>query len=212
MNYTNARFRLLPLLLGLLLVPVSESAAQAQWQQTVQVIAPVEDGTVTRALMDSVMTVLETNSVPVQQSPQSDTTSLRAIQDNLSGEGLALTSATHVFITYRYNLTSSDLQREILDLYFIYRPSAQQEEDIPVLYVDLSRDNLYEEVMVKRGTTLPSNEAAFLPFNQQLGFHNLRDVVTVVQVGDEIIRDPERAAVEKKRLLKITQNLTYNRL
>lgn len=212
MLYMNAPGRLLALSLAVLLVPVSKSVGQAQWQQTVQVIAPVEEGSLTQVLMDSVVTTVETQNFSAQTSPESDTMSLSAIREALSAEGLALRSATHVFITYRFRLTRSELQRDILDLYFIYRPPAQQEEDISVLYLDLSQDDLYEELLVERGTTLPSNEAAFLPFKQQIGFHNLRDVTTVVQVGDQIIRDPEQAAAEKKRILDITQNLTYSRL
>lgn len=209
--YLGKGAQLAALSLVVLLMLVSESVGQTEWQRTVQVITPVEDGKVARPLLDSAAAVVGSQNIPVQRSPQSDPTALQSIREEISEEGLALTSATHVFVTYRFRLSSGNLQREILNLYYIYRPTAQQEEDIPILYLDLSKENLYEELLVERGTTLSSNEAAFLPFGQQIGFHALRDVMTVVQVGDQIIRDPERAASEKKKLLGTLQNLAYGR-
>jgi hypothetical protein len=207
----GACVRLVALSLAVLFGTASESLGQAEWKRTVQVIAPIKDGDVTQALLDSTVAVLKSQNVPVQRSPESDTTSLQTIQQKISEEGLALTSATHTFITYRFHLSSGDFQREIFDLYFIYRPTAQQEEDIPILYLDLSRGALYEKLLVERGTTLPSNEATFLPFREQIGFRASRDMMTVVQVGDQIIRDPERAASKKKQLLETLRNLAYGR-
>lgn len=192
-----------------LVLSVAPSAAQDQWRQTAQVIAPVEEGTVTRALLDSVVSVVEREGFRISSSPQGARVSVSERRDSLSSKGLALSSATHVFITYRFSLSSSTLDQEIRDLYFIFRP-AGQEEDIPILHVDLQEGAMYEELLIERGTRLAANESAFVPFRRQLSFHNLRSRVTVVKVGDEIIRDPDRAAAEKERLLDITRELTYN--
>lgn len=115
-----------------------------------------------------------------------------------------------MFITHRFALSSGTFNEEILGLYFIFRPEGQEGEDIPVLYLDLREEQLYEELLIERGTRLASNEATFLPFKQQVGFNNFRDQLTVVQVGDRSIRDRNRAAAEKERILKIIQDLTYN--
>lgn len=205
------RPRLAALILAALFLPISESAAQAEWQRTVQVIVPVTEGLVTRALTDSVMAMAEAQNLELQRTPQSDTTTtLEEIKADLSKEGLALTSATHAFITYQFTQKSGQLHRNILDLHFIYRPTGEQGEDIPILYVDLSKEDLYQQLLVKKGTPSPVNEVAFRPFGEQISFHSLRDTARVVQVGNQIIREPERAAAEKQQILAIIRKLTYN--
>lgn len=194
----------------MLVLPISESAGQARWQKTVKVIVPVEKGVVTRALTDSVLTMVEAQNSRFRRAPQSDTTvALTAIKEALSEEGLALTSATHVFITYRFTQKSGRLQRDILDLHFIYRPSAEQGEDIPILYLDLTEDGLYRKVLAEKGTPVRVNEVAFRSFEEQIAFHSLQDRATVVKVGNRIIRDSEQAASAKKRIMKIVRKLTY---
>lgn len=199
--------RLVTLLLPTLLVPTADSAAQPDWQRTVEVIAPIEEGVITRALTDSVVAAAKAGELPIQRSPESDTTTLSPVQEALSGEGLALNSATHVFITYRYQLRKSNLRREILDLYFIYRPS--EGEDIPILYVDLTKDNLYHNLLVEKGTPSPINEVVSTPFAEQIGFHKLRDDVTVTRVGGQIIRDENQSSAVKERILARVRTLTY---
>lgn len=202
--------RLVALSLAMLVLPISESAGQARWQKTVKVIVPVEKGVVTRALTDSVLTMVEAQNSRFRRAPQSDTTvALTAIKEALSEEGLALTSATHVFITYRFTQKSGRLQRDILDLHFIYRPSAEQGEDIPILYLDLTEDGLYRKVLAEKGTPVRVNEVAFRSFEEQIAFHSLQDRATVVKVGNRIIRDSEQAASAKKRIMKIVRKLTY---
>lgn len=203
--------RLVALSLAMLVLPISESAGQAQWQKTVKVIVPVEKGMVTRALTDSVLTMVEAQNSRFRRAPQSDTTvTLTTIREALSEEGLALTSATHVFITYRFTQESGRLRRNILDLHFIYRPSAEQGEDIPILYLDLTEDGLHQKVIVEKGTPVRANEVAFRSFEKQIAFHSLQDAATVVKVGNRIIRDSEEAASAKKRIMKTIQKLTYD--
>ena len=203
--------RLIILGVAVLLAPVSESAAQAEWQRTVKVIAPIEDGLVTRALTDSVVEMAETQNMELRRTPQSDTTTTpEEIKAALSEEGLALTSATHAFITYRFTQKSGQLHRNILDLHFIYRPTGEQGEDIPILYLDLSEEDLYRQLLVKKGTPSPVNEVAFRPFEEQISLYSLRDTARVVQVGNQIIREPERAAAEKRQIMATIRKLTYN--
>ena len=205
------RVRLIILGVAVLLAPVSESAAQAEWQRTVKVIAPIEDGLVTRALTDSVVEMAETQNMELRRTPQSDTTTTpEKIKAALSEEGLALTSATHAFITYRFTQKSGQLHRNILDLHFIYRPTGEQGEDIPILYLDLSEEDLYRQLLVKKGTPSPVNEVAFRPFEEQISLYSLRDTARVVQVGNQIIREPERAAAEKRQFMATIRKLTYN--
>jgi len=202
--------RLAALSLVLLLVPTAESAGQAEWQRTVEVIVPVEEELVTRPLTDSIVAMIEAQALSPKRTPQSDTTAtLEEIEAALSGEGLALTSATHVFITYRFTQKSSRLRRDILDLHFIYRPSAEQGEDIPILYLDLSKNNLHQRLLVEKGTPVRINEAAFRSFEDQVRFSELQEEATVVRVGDRVLRDAEKAATAKRQILRTIQNLTY---
>lgn len=202
--------RLAALSLVLLLVPTAESAGQAEWQRTVEVIVPVEEELVTRPLTDSIVAMIEAQALSPKRTPQSDTTAtLEEIEAALSGEGLALTSATHVFITYRFTQKSSRLRRDILDLHFIYRPSAEQGEDIPILYLDLSKNNLHQRLLVEKGTPVRINEAAFRSFEDQVRFSELQEEATVVRVGDRVLRDAEKAATAKQQILRTIQNLTY---
>lgn len=202
--------RLVALSLALLLLPTAESVGQADWQRTVEVIVPVKEGLVTRALTDSVVAMVEAQALSPRRAPQSDTTApLEEIETALSDEGLALTSATHVFITYRFTQNSGRLRRRILDLHFIYRPSAEQGEDIPILYLDLSEDDLHQRLLAEKGTPVRINEAAFRSFEEQIGLSELQDEATVVRIGNQIIRDAEEAATAKRQILRTIQDLTY---
>lgn len=202
--------RLAALSLVLLLLPTAESAGQAEWQRTVEVIVPVEEGLVTRALTDSAVAMVEAQALKPRRAPNTDTSAtLKEIRAALSGEGLALTSATHVFITYRFTQKSSRLRRDILDFHFIYRPSAEQGEDIPILYLDLSKNNLHQRLLAEKGTPVRINEAAFRSFEGQLRFSELQEEATVVRVGDRVLRDAEKAATAKRQILRTIQNLTY---
>ncbi len=204
-------FRLVLLAAAVLLLPVSEATGQAEWQRTIKVIAPVEDGEVTSALTDSVVAMAEGQDVRLRRSPDADTTaSLGMIRSTLSREGLALSSATHAFITYRFTLRNSRLRRNIMDLHLIYRPAGQQGEDIPILYVNLSEETLYEQLLIEKGTPSPENEAIYRPFKEQIAFHGLLGTATIVQVGDQIIRDPERAATEEREIMATIRKLAYN--
>lgn len=203
--------RLIVLGVAILFLPVQDSTGQVRWQRTVKVIAPVQEDLVTRALADTVVAMAEAQELQARRRPESDTSvPLSEIQEALSKEGLALTSATHVFVTYRFVLRSSTLDRDIRDLHFIYRPSAEQGEDISILYVDLTKNDLYRRLLEEKGLPSSVNEVAFRPFEERVSFHSLHDTAQIVQVGDEIIRDPERAAAEKQKLMETIQRLTYN--
>ncbi len=195
----------------ILFLPIQESIGQVRWQRTVKVIAPVQEGLVTRALTDSVVAMAEAGKLQIRRRPKSDTTvPLSEIKEALSKEGLALSSATHVFLTYRFVLRGNALERDIRNLHFIYRPAAEQGEDIPILYLDLTKNDLYQRLLVEKGLPSPVNEVAFHPFAERVAFHSLQDTARVVQVGGEIIRDSERAAAEKRKIMDTIQQLTYN--
>lgn len=190
---------------------LSDGRAQTRWQQTVEVIVPVEDDGLMAALIDSMTTVFERRDAWVKRAPRADSVRFDQLERELSADGLSTLSASHAFITYRFQLTERGFQTDIRDLHFIYRPPGAQ-EDLSIFYVDLASSPLYDALLVERGTTLSDNEMAFLEFEQQLSLHRLADEVTIVRLGNEIIRDAERAAEEKKRIIEITTQLAHQEL
>jgi hypothetical protein len=184
--------RLVLLALALCWLPASDAAGQAEWQRTVKVIAPVEDGQVTSALTDSIVAMVEAQDVPLRRSPEANAaTTLETIRTALSDDGLALSSATHAFITYRFALRNSKLQ-------------------IPILYVDLSDEQFYEPLLIEKGVPSAENEAVYHPFKEEIAFHGLLGTATVVKVGNRIIRDPEQAAAEERQIIATIRKLAYN--
>jgi len=209
-DLTRSRYAFALLSLVLLWGSLSPAFGQGAWQRTAQVIVPVEEETAVQALVDSAASLVEQQSIQVRSAPGSERVPLQTLEDRLSEEGLTVTSATHLFVTYRFSMDRQRVEREISDLHFIYRPAAGQEEDIPLLYLDLSDSRLHTQLLKKRGTPVPSNEAVFVPFLDQIAFHNLQDEATIVRLGNQIIRDEERAAAAKENLMATLKTLYYN--
>lgn len=161
-----------------------------------------------QALVDSMTAVFEAKGAEIRRSPQAQPTPYPELEQALESDGLSMLSASHAFITYRYRLTSAELQSDILDFHFIYRPPGAQ-EDLSIFYIDLERTPLYDELLVERGTRIPSNEMVLRSFEQQISLHRLAERATIVRLGGEIVRDPERARAEKERILEVTAKLAH---
>ncbi len=190
----------------LALAPAAE--AQSRWQQTVQAITPVRAEHITGALLDSLIAVSERGSVVLRRSPEDDTDrSILELEDLLYEEGLDITSANQMFVTYRYEADQRSFKTDILELYFIYRPVDYEDVDTPIAVVDATQP-LVRNMLVSNGTALAANEAVFEPFWDQLRLHQLEEG-TVVKVGTKIIRDEQEAAAEKDKLLKIIRRFLY---
>lgn len=184
------------------------SVAQSRWQQTVQAITPVVQDEITGALLDSLIEVTSRTGVPIRRSPD-DTAehTMAELSDLLLDEGLDVTSANQVFITYKYEADPRSFNSEIVELYFIYRPVEYEEADTPIAIVDATNP-IVRNMLVSNGTRLESNEAVFEPFWDQLRLHQLENG-TIVKVGGKILRDEAEAAREKERLLRIIKQFLY---
>ncbi len=186
----------------------SGAAGQSRWQQTVQAITPVVQGEITGALLDSLVQVANRKDVPFRRSPDDDNThSVMELSDLLLDEGLDVTSANQVFITYKYEADPRSFNSEITELYFIYRPEEYEDTDTPIAIVDATHP-VVRNMLVSNGTRLESNEAVFEPFWDQLRLHQLEQG-TIVKVGSKILRDEADAEREKQRILKIIQRFLY---
>lgn len=192
---------------------LSPQQAQAQrWLQTTQIIAPIESDTPTRAMLDTLINVIERkDSLMVRRSPdEREQMAVPEVQDELlNEESIGISSANQVFIDYRFAVNRDGFEEGITSLYFIFRPTGA-EEDIPVLYVNVKREKWVNEVLQQKGTTLVTNEAALKPFRQQLAFARIvrNTDAQIVEIGDRKVREGFEA---KKRSLvdKITR-LTYS--
>lgn len=193
--------------LAALLLGTSASYAQTRWLQTVEVIAPVDDYKVTGVFRDSLIQVMRRGNVEIRREPDASPRSFRAIEDDLFSEGLDFTSANRVFLTYRLEASQRGFTSEIEKIYFIYRPEGFEDVDMPIFYVS-GQDPAVRRLILSGGTQMLANEAAFEPFYDQLTFHQLEES-TVVSVGGRLIRDPDKATMERERLLTTVRRFMY---
>lgn len=150
----------------------------------------VKEGQELEVFLDSLITVLEQNpETRVRRSPE-DTSSVpyQALSDALLEKGLALTSATHAFIQYRFVREDTRVVETIEDLYFIYRENPE-EEDLSILYVSMDHP-VVRDVLVNSGIPSEVNMEAFTPFRRYLSFPRLaqQGTTTVVQMAGRPIR------------------------
>lgn len=200
---------ILTIALAVLVGPcVLEASAQSRWLQTVQVMAPVQGQDIASALLDSLIDVADRRNVLIGRTPE-DSARYRVVdlEDRLFSDGLDFSSANKVFITYRFEANQRRFKADILDLYFIYRPEEYEDADIPIAFFDAS-DPIIRNTLVGKGTRLETNEAVFEPFWDKLQFYQLEDAL-VTSIGGRVIRDEERAASERTRLVGIIRQFLY---
>lgn len=173
-----------------------------------QAITPVRSGEITGALLDTLVQVAYRNELEFKRSIEHDTAvPILQLEDELLNEGLDVTSANQVFITYRYEANQRRFKSNILQLNFIYRPEEYDDADTPIMVIDATHP-IIRNVLTSNGTTLDENEAVFEPFWDQLRLHQLDDS-SVVQVGNRVVREEEVALAEKERIVGIIRRFLY---
>lgn len=202
--------RLVPVVAFLLAAcAVQPAQAQTRWLQTAEVITPIEQEGPVQALLDTLVQRIERGqALPMHRTPEEPQVTPAALEEQLFAEGLDYTSANRVFIDYRFEMDRQGFSEKITGMYFIYRPEGIEEADIPILYLDTS-DPAVDRLLSESGTTLPDNAAAFRPFREQIGFTRMSAGQTLVAVGDDVIREPERAEAEKRRLVRTIERFSY---
>ncbi len=178
-DFLPMTFRFLSLLTGalLLLLPLPIDTVQAQdWRQEVQLATPVEYDEPLQALTDSLSALFSRHPEVLVRREAQDSTLIPASQlrEQLYEDGVGISSATHAFIRYRFELgRSSEVVETITDIYFIYRGSDSQ-MDIPVLYVD-TRESAMNALLRARGIPSLMNMEAVTTFRDLLSFPNLKN-------------------------------------
>ncbi|MEL6445775.1 MAG: hypothetical protein AAF089_13620 [Bacteroidota bacterium] len=210
MSTTLRRLALVALVAPLLLAQAM--LAQGNWRQTVEIIVPVErenEQNVTGVFLDSLVAYIETDDLQVRRDREDETTyTLAQIEDDLSYEGLFLSSANRVFITYRMEGNSRGFRSSIEEIFFIYRPDGEYADvDIPVLYVDGENTTL-KRLLNNSGTNMRYNEAAFKPFRDQIAMHQLAKTSDAVIVrygenGQYVIYEEAESERERVRLVNV---------
>ena len=197
------------LLLAVTVLQPGIARAQSRWMQNVEFITPVKDEYVTRALLDTLFSVLQHKPVALKRTPDdADTLSYYDLESTLLSTGLDFTSASHLFIGYRLEADQRRFQSHITHFFFIYRPEDIDAVDIPIFYLEADQPAI-RRMLQYSGTPLPFNEAGIHPFREQLVFHKLPES-TLVRVSGRVIRDPAKAAAEKERLLTTIRRFVFN--
>lgn len=200
-------------LVGLLALSLTPKKAEAQrWLQTARIITPIEDGSV-RALLDTLVNTLERNNdiKVLRSSDHQKPISVSKLRNKLlDEEGIGLSSATHVFIDYRFQMANKGFEEYIDSLFFIFRGGAD-EEDIPIMYIDTTEE--WAKTLIEdKGTTPPTNVApsALRPFREQLAFARIARRDSTTQIVEKAGRTVREGYEEKKhQLVQKVQQLTY---
>lgn len=193
----------------LALLAVSTPDAQAQrWLQTTQLITPIQSDGPTRALLDTLVQVLERkDGVEVKRTPDgSESLSLSGLRDKLINEaGIGLNSASHIFIDYKFEIENRGFEESIEAFQFVYR-AGEGQEDIQMMYIDATKPWV-ESVLKNKGTALRTNQAALKTFSDQLAFARMQENGKIVEISGQTVREGFEA--KKRNLVQKITRLTY---
>jgi len=200
---------LVAFLLGLFLFSPTQAEAQ-RWLQTSQLIVPVEADSPTQALLDTLVQVVRRkDSLMVRRSPDNSAAmSLTDLENKLiSGPGIGLSSASHVFIDYKFMIGNRGYEESIEAFKFIFR-RGEAASDVPILYVEAKKPWV-QQILRNKGTTLQSNQAALKTFSDQLAFARMQDNegAQVVEIAGKPVRSGYKA--KKQKLVEKITRLTY---
>jgi len=207
----SGSFRLVLGVLAVMLgLTVPRSSPAQTWTRTARLAVPIQLNGPMEALLDTLVHTLERNEGAVQRRPNApERMSVPEMRNALIDEyGIGFVTANILFVDYRFEVGSSgQLEREIMGLHFLLRLGSAQ-EDIPLLYVNAQQEWV-QKVLSNKGTPLPANEAAVIPFRRHLGFAPLAGLpdTQLVEVDGETVR--EGFAVKKAALLQTIQYLAY---
>lgn len=191
-----------------LLFAASPDAHAQRWLQTTQLITPIQSDGPTRALLDTLVQVLERKEgMKVKRTPDdSEKLGLSALRDKLINEaGIGLGSASHVFIDYKFEIENRGFEESIESFQFVYR-AGEGQEDIQMMYINAT-NKWVENVLKNKGTTLRTNQAALKTFSDQLAFARMQENGKIVEISGQTVREGFEA--KKRNLVQKITRLTY---
>jgi hypothetical protein len=192
------------LLLALCVAGTAPATDAQQWLQRATVIANIDEGQAPRAFLDTVATRLrKRDTLTVRRTPDGERLTAQALSDSLLEEGLGLQSANRILIQYQFEVIDNEFVEQIQSVEFIYRPTAQNDTDVPILYLDAERP-LVARIMRSSGIPNEQNLSTIHYFVNELSFPalSLDQNVRVVSVGGEALRGEfdQRRRVLMRRL------------
>jgi hypothetical protein len=132
-----------------------------------------------------------------------------ALQNRLIEEqGIGINSANYAFVDYRFSIGNGHpFRQQVSRLHFVFRPGPNQ-ADVSVLCLDAQAPWM-REFLREKGITLPTNEAALIPFRRHLGFAQVArpEETRIVEIGGRTVRDGFRE--KKEDLIRKVERLTY---
>jgi len=186
--------------------PVEANAQR--WLQTSQLNVPMESSGPAQALLDTLIQVAERkDSIRVKRSSDSEEMiSVSDLKDKLISEaGYALSSASNVFVDYRFTIDSRGFEESIEAFQFLYR-SGEGQEDVKMLYVN-ANEPWVESILRNKGTSLRSNRAALQTFSDQLAFARMHEDGKIVEISGTPVREGFES--KKRKLVEKITRLTY---
>lgn len=209
-SYQSKTFWALAIVALLLTTPAQQANAQ-RWLQTSQLFVNLQNlqhNSPPRVLLDTLTQVLSRkDSVMVSRTPDGEEMTLSGLKDALiNGPAIGLESANGIFIDYRFEIQNRGFEESIESFQFIYRPTGGTEEDIQMIFIDASKPWV-KDILLNKGTTLTTNQAALKTFSDQLAFARMAKSGQVVEIAGETVR--EGFETEKRQLVQKIQRLTY---
>lgn len=185
----------------------SPEAKAQRWLQTSQLLVELGRDGPARALLDTVVQVVERKDMKVKRAPDSDEkVTLPKLREKLiNGPGIGLASASHVFIDYRFMIKNRGFKESIEGFQFIFR-RGQASDDTQMMYLTTDEKWL-KDLLRNKGTSLRTNQAALKTFSDQLAFARMHKKGKVVEIAGEPVR--EGYEEKKKNLVDKITRLTY---
>jgi hypothetical protein len=155
----------------LLLLVLSAGGVQAQeWGAPIQVVTPVKHGGPIHTFLDSLSAALEKNPELQVRRTLDDVQSVpfHELERTLLEEGLEITSASHVFVWYRFALDGSRIVESIDEMQFIYHENASN-TDRPLLHVS-TWEPAFSDVLVGSGFSKSTNIELSTSFRALMAF------------------------------------------
>lgn len=185
----------------LLLLTTAALPTHAQeWAQEIEIITTVRYEEPLHIFVDSLQNTLTQNpEVQVKRSRKDPTpVSFATLRDELHEDGIALTSATHAFIRYRFEMAAtSGIVETIEEMYFIYR-GREDRVDLPILYLN-TREPVVSDLIQNKGVPSPVNLKAVTTFRKMLAFPHLNtsQETAMVEIAGRPVREdrPEQEQI-----------------
>lgn len=197
----------------LLLLSFTPLASQAQkWAQEAEVVTTIHSDGPLNVFLDSLYQKLDQHpETHVRRSPEdSMSRSYRLLRKELYQEGVALPSASHAFIRYRFDLTKDGqhVVETIQDIHFTLR--LHTGEDLSILYVKLE-EPLIRKYMNTRGIQSEMNLKNHRTFRNHMTFPVLstRSSTEMIAMGGEVLRGVEESSQKQRLLLELFRSRGY---